>query len=653
MLNAHPFPLLFRPFELAGRRLRNRIVFPATLANYASGNAVTGRLIDYYAERARGGAGMIVTEGLSVHASSVPQPSVVTLFEPGNADGLQRLAAAVEREDCRLIGQLWHVGRQQLWNPVLSPVGVSPEPDAYSWTVPHVLDVDEIRALVEAFVSSARCLARAGFSGVELHGAHGYLITQFLSPWSNTRDDAYGGDRVRRLRFVREIIAGIRAECGNGFILGLKMPGNEGVAGGIDPVEAAGVVRLLAEAGGPDYLAFSQGNFSLSLEDHVPDLTFRPGPFLDIHKALKAHAGAIAVMALGRVLGPHEAEACLRDSGVDLVATGRALVSDAAWPDKAQRGRADEIRPCIFCNVCWGEIHAGKPMACIHNPHLAMSGEVAWAPAAAAQGKTVVVVGAGVAGLEAAWVAAARGHRVLLFGHSPEPGGKARLEAALPGRAEVAKVYDYQRGRAERHGVAFRLGQWATVEAIAAERPDAVILATGAAMRRPAGFAAESGGIDLRSYLSAPQIEEPTEGTAVLFDQDHAAATYAAADLLARRFARLVLITPRTQLARNVAYVSAIGVYRRLYGAGAEIVLASTLRWFEHGTLAYANAFTGRETRIDGVALLVWSTPRLAADGLAPALRRAGLAVTSVGDCRAPRTMLAAIHEGHAAGNAL
>ena len=229
---------LFTPFELAGRRLRNRIVFPAVLSNFARENRVTPRLVDYYAERAAGGAAMLVTEGLAIHASSVPQPNVATVFDAANFEGFQRLAAAVERHDCRLLGQLWHVGRQQLWSPVDAPVGVSALPDAYSWSVPHVMTPDEIGVIARAFVDAARTLQRAGFSGVELHGGHGYLITQFLSPWSNVRDDGYGGDVEGRTRFVREMIAGIRAECGAGFIVGLKMPGDERVPGGIDGDEA-------------------------------------------------------------------------------------------------------------------------------------------------------------------------------------------------------------------------------------------------------------------------------------------------------------------------------------------------------------------------------------------------------------------------------
>jgi len=644
---------LFTPFELAGRRLRNRIVFPAVLSNYARENRVTARLVDYYAERAAGGAAMLVTEGLSIHASSVPQPNVATVFDPANFDGFQRLAAAVEPHDCRLLGQLWHVGRQQLWSPVDAPVGVSALPDAYSWSVPHVMTPEEIGVVARAFIDGARTLQRAGFSGVELHGGHGYLITQFLSPWSNTRADEYGGDVDGRTRFVREIIAGIRAECGAGFILGLKMPGDERVPGGIDGDEAGRIAARLALAGGLDYVAFAQGNFSPSLEDHTPDMHYPPGPFMELQKRLRERARPIPVLALGRVLDAAHAERLLGEGVGDLIGMGRALIADAALPAKALAGQANATRPCIFCNVCWAEIHVGKPIACIHNPHLGTPGEAMWRPAPAARKRRVVVVGSGVAGLEAAWVAASRGHDVTLLG-AREAGGKARLESLLPGRAEVAKVYEFQLARAREAGVAFDSGASATAEQIVAFRPDAVVLATGSTMRRPSLSAESDAGTDAwRLVAGLGAAPGRRAGTAVLFDHDHGAGVYALADLLASVYDRLVLITPRTQLGRNVAYVGLLGVYRRLYRAKVEIVVAAVPKRFAAREVAHANAFTGEERTIEDVALFVYATPRLADDRLAAPLRARGLDVRLAGDAFAPRAMLAAVHEGHRIGNEL
>ena len=642
--------MLFTPFKLGRKRLKNRIVFPAVLSIYAQQNRVTDRLIDYYAARAFGGAAMLITEGLAIHPSSVPQPGIATVFDPANFEGFQRLAQAVERHDCRLVGQLWHVGRQALWNPVDAPVGVSSLPDAYSWSVPHVMNAEEIRGIVTAYVDAARTLQRAGFSGVELHGGHGYLITQFLSPWSNVRDDEYGGDLERRTRFVREIVEGIRAECGDDFIVGLKMSGDEGVKGGIDGDEAGRIAARLALAGGLDYLGFAQGNFSPSLEDHTPDMNYPAGPFLALQKRLRAHATPVAVLAFGRILDANHAEKVLADGVGDLIAMGRALVADAALPRKAEAGQSDQTRPCIFCNVCWAEIHAGKPIACIHNPQLGTADEATWAPAPAKSRRRVVIAGAGVAGLEAAWVAASRGHDVTLLG-SRVAGGKARLESLLPGRAEVAKVFDFQLARARAAGVRLEFGAPATPEAIAGFKPDVVVLATGSKMRAPALAADSDAGVDARDLVAGMSANRSKRsGTAVLFDQDHGAGVYALADLLAATYERLVLITPRTQIGRAIAYVNLIGVYRRLYKAHAEIIGASLPTRFAAGKLTWANAFTGEAQVVEDVALFTYATPRIASDELAAPLRAAGFDVRLIGDAFAPRAMLAAVHEGNRLG---
>ncbi len=649
---------LFSPLHLAGMPVKNRIVFPAVLPNFAQQYRVTDRMVTYYAERAIGGVGMIITEGMSVHPSTMPQPSVATIFDEANFSGLQRMAEAVERHDCRLVGQIWHVGRQQLWNPVDAPVGVSELPDAYSWSVPHVMTRDEIHAIRDAFIASAATLKRAGFSGAELHGGHGYLITQFLSPWSNTRGDEYGGDVAGRARFVSEIINGIRRACGDAFIIGLKMSGDERVPGGIDATVAAATIAHLANEAPPSYVGFAQGNFSPSLEDHTPDMHYAPGPFMALQKQLRGASGGIPVLAFGRVIDAAHAEKILADGVGDFIGMGRALVADAALPNKVRQGESDQIRPCIFCNACWGEIHAGKPIACIHNPELGIAGEATWKPAPVARSQHVVVVGTGVAGLEAAWIAAARGHRVTLLGGNTI-GGKARLEAQLPGRAEVAKVFEYQMHRARAAGVIHVSQRVSGTDEILARKPDAVVLATGSTMRRPPSLMTDSEpGVDARTFgasLVDSSVTDQTKraGTAVLFDFDHSAGTYALADLIAARYERLVIITPRTQLGRQVSYVGVLGIYRRLYTAGVEIELAALPTMVRAGMVTITNAFTGKERTIDGVAAFVYATPRRVNDELAAPLRAHGLPVHLVGDCFAPRAMLAAIHEGHRVGNTI
>lgn len=639
------FPTLFSPLQVGRRTLRNRIALPATLTNFGARHRVTERWIDFLAERAKGGAGMIITEVIAVDPTALAHGAIVTGYDPANDDGFRRASAAVEGAGACLVGQLWHPGRQQLWSPVYSPKGISDQPDAYSWTVPHVMSTEELRQVGDEYVAVAERLKRCGFGGVELHGAHGYLITQILSPWSNRRTDRYGGTLENRVRFVREVAAAIRQSCGADFVIGLKMPGDEGVAGGIDPAEAERITAALA--GVPDYFAYSQGNFTVSLENHVPDLHFRRGHFLDIHKRLRPAAAGTPVMALGRIATPAEAEAALAEGAGELVGLTRALIADADWPAKARAGQVDDIRPSTYDNFAWGEIHAGKPIVEVHNPQLGHKGESGWRAGPAAKRYRLVVIGAGPAGMQAARIAAEAGHEVTLFGASQHFGGKLRWEAALPGHAEYAQLIAWMQRRLQAARVKLELSHAASPADVLALEPDRVIVATGSHQRRPENFEGEG-----RCARDWP-LRASGAGTAVLFDMDHSAATYAVADALAQQYRQLVVLTPRTQLARNVNYCSAIGVHRRLYEANARIVLAAEPVRLSHGVLAWRNVFTGRSGEIPEVALFVWSTPRVADDAIAAPLRAAGVDTRLAGDCAAPRNLFCAIHEGEALALAL
>jgi 2,4-dienoyl-CoA reductase-like NADH-dependent reductase (Old Yellow Enzyme family)/thioredoxin reductase len=649
------YPTLFSPIEVGRNKIRNRVVLPATLTNFAQSNRITERWHNFLVERSRGGAGMIVSEIIAVDPEAIAHGGVVTGFDDSNDQGFRDVAGSVHDGGAVLVGQLWHPGRQQLWHPTKSPMGVSEQPDDLSWTVPHVMSTTEVERVARAYIEVAERLRHCGFAGVELHGAHGYLIGQFLSPRSNTRNDEYGGGVAGRSKFVREVANGIRRVCGDGFIVGLKMPGDEGVKGGIDVTEAERITGHLAETGDFDYFAYGQGNFSLSLENHVPDLYFRPGHFIDIPKRLRRAAAGVPVIALGRVGEPALAEKIVAEGYGDMVGMCRAQIADAAWARKAESGKADDIRPSVFDNWCWGEIHAGKGLAEHHNPYLGRAGEAGAEDnlTPATRPLAISVIGAGPAGLEAAWVAASRSHDVTVFGASETVGGKLRLESELPGRADMIKIVNYQRRMCERYGVRFELGGAVAAETVLSRKPDAVVLASGAGLRRPANLPAETHSVlDGVSFVKEHARSAAKQaGTAVLFDQDHGPAVYGLADLMAQRFERLYLLTSRTSIAQNVNYCSAIGVHRRLYTAGVEIITAHEVTDFSNGDLTCHNVFSGRKTVLSGIELVVYVTPRLANDDMAAAF--GDVPVYSVGDSQSPRNLLAAIHGGHILGNAL
>jgi 2,4-dienoyl-CoA reductase-like NADH-dependent reductase (Old Yellow Enzyme family) len=621
---------------------------------------VSDRLIQYCVNRARGGAALIVTEPLSM-ARHQDLPNRVRAWNDDAVNGLQRWAAAVEAEDCRLVAQILERGRGRNV-PGRNPdaIGASVLPDDLSWTVPRALGIAEIERLIDEFAQSSARLQRCGFSGVEISAAHGHMFNQFFSPHSNIRTDRYGGDVEGRTRLVAELVAAIRAACGTGFIVGLKLPGDDGVPGSVGPREAAEIAAQLTSKGNVDYVCFAQGSHARSLERHVPDGYTPRMPYLPLIRELRAAIPGVPVAALGRITDPAEAEGILARGDAELVALGRTLVTDPAWLLKAAANRAHEIRYCVSCNTCWDRITAQRlPIACDNNPRVAQADEVDWWPAPAKSRKRVIVVGAGIAGMEAAWVAAARGHEVTVFGRSTEVGGKARLRSLLPGGADLSSVYDYQFTAARKARARIELGVHAAASEIFGLKPDCVVLASGSCMIAPPWLPPEyaSSVPDLRAGMAELLRHRARQrGTAVVYDMDHTEGTYAAAELLHALFDRVVIITPRDSIAQSAPLVTRQGILRRLAEKRIQTVVLAEPRLgarFEDGIVEHVNVYNGDVGTIENVAFLSWSTPRAPEDVLAAPLRSAGIDVRLIGDCRSARGVLEATAEGHAAGNAI
>jgi 2,4-dienoyl-CoA reductase-like NADH-dependent reductase (Old Yellow Enzyme family)/thioredoxin reductase len=653
------YPHLLAPFALGSHTLRNRIAHASMTTRMSANRGVTDALVSYYANRARGGAALIVTEPVSA-ARFQMAPQKVRVWDAECESGLERWADAVEREDCRLLAQIQDPGRgrhERGRNP--DAVGASALPDDLSWTVPHVLSIADIERMVQDFAQSSRRLQRCGFSGVELSAAHGHLFHQFLSRWMNVREDRYGGDLAGRCRLLGELVSAIRGVCGTRFIVGIKLPGDDGIEDSIGTDEALLIARHLTAGGGVDYLCFAQGSHAASLDRHIPDLHGPRAPYVALTRSLKAAVPGVAVMALGLITDPAEADGILASGAADLIGLGRPLVTDPAWGLKASQGREADIRYCVSCNSCWAAITEHRSIACDNNPRVGFADEVDWWPAPALERKRVVVVGTGIAGMEAAWIAAARGHEVIAFGAGTAVGGKTRLLSALPGGEGLSSIYDYQTLAAKKAGVRLELGVRAASEDISSLQPDSVIVACGASMRWPRGFPGlwreEGLVLDLRACIA--QLEGFTAkqgGTAVLLDMDATEGTYAAAQLLKRLFDRVVIVTPRDRLAEDVPLINRLGILRRFAQQGIESMTLAQVDGgssLEEGVVRVRNVYTRALTDIEDVVLLTYATPRAPNLAEIEAFARVAPEIHVIGDCFAPGSTMAATAHGHRIGN--
>lgn len=652
---------LFSPYTLGGVPLRNRLAHASILTHFAREGRPTDKLLNYLGARAEGGAGMIVMEPLAM-LSRVPPSNRVHAYHDNALPELAKLAQAAEAHDTRLIGQIQDPGRgRHEVGRNDAAIGASALADDLSWTVPHALTAVEINALIDEWATSSRRLQQAGFSGVELSAGHGHLFHQFLSPNANQRQDEFGGDLEGRTRFVTQLIQGIRRVCGRPFIIGIKLPADDGVVGSIDLQEAEAIAKTLAACGELDYWTFAWGSHSNALWTHLPGAEGPRAPYLSAIKRLRGSAPEIPTGALAYITDPNEAETALTDGTADIVFLGRALITDPAWGEKARQGRESEIRYCVSCNTCWRATVEGGGVACDNNPAVALKGEAFWRPEKTSESRRVVVVGAGVAGLELAWVAAARGHSVAVLGGYDGMGGKARLHAGLPGGENLSSVYDYQYLAGQREGVQFIPNKRAALQDIEALEPDVVVLATGSTMLVPDfvpdDYASEGLIPDLRSLvaeLAHAQFKQP--GSLVLVDKDHTEMTYSAAEFLAERFEKVIIVTPRDRIASDCSLINRQKIYTKLYRQGVRIMSSSELHnldGLEQGIVSVSNIYNGETEQLQDVAAITYSNARTPNDQLVKPLEAAGYEVICVGDCFAPRSLLAATAQGFAVGSEL
>lgn len=652
------FPTLFSPIRIGPATSRNRIMRVATTSNLAEQNRVGARMLAFYRAAAEGGAGIVVSEAARVHPADAVTPAAIPLFDRGPIQGLRRLTEAVHKAGALFLFQLNHGGRQHLGRRVGTLLAPSDIACPRSGGVPHALTTREVEQMVEFFVTAAVHAMEAGADGVEVHGAQGHLIGQFVSPYTNRRDDRYGGSLENRLRFPSEILAGVRRRIGHRAVVGYRLAVEEFTEGGIDAAQAAEIAVRLARAGLCDYVSLSQGNFN-TIETHLPDRHWPQVTYREIQAEVKRAVGeSMVVVQSTRVQTPEQAEAILGAGEGDMIGLCRALIVDPEWPEKARSGRPEEIRRCIACNQCWDWISSAEPIGCSTNPLAGREHHFGRLRPAVTPGK-VLVVGGGPAGMEAARVAAERGHRVILYERERELGGRFLAASHFPTGGELRHLTMFQEGALRRAGIELRLGVEATLPMLLAETPHAVILATGAEPvvpdiatdgSVPAFATASVGDLARLSAMAARRV--------VLMDEDGYFWAAAVAEAMAARLApaggRLLVATRFFEPFRELPMVSRIATLRELDRAGADHRTSMAPARIERGALVLRHYLTGREERIEDVDALLWIGAARARNALFAGLRDAGIERTHlIGDAFAPRRVAVALVEAQTAARAV
>jgi 2,4-dienoyl-CoA reductase (NADPH2) len=670
-----PYRHLFSPLRVGPLTLANRVVFCAHLTNYAGDGLPTEQHAAYYARRAAGGAGLIITEEHSTHPADQPYEKLIQGYRPEVIPGYRRITGAVHAHGVPVLAQLNHNGGQSsgMYSrlPVQAP---SPVPDPLFREVPKPAEPDEIAEIVAGYARVARHCAEGGFDGVELQCSQSSIIRGFLSPAANQRTDRYGGSLGNRARLLLEVVAAVREAIGPGRALGVRLCGDEMIEGGITLGEAVEVARMASGTGAVDYISTTMGVATATLYLVVASMRAAPGHALHIPAAIRA-AVEIPVLGAGRITSPQEADQALADGQCDLVGVVRGQIADPDFAAKARAGQAAAIRTCLSCNQeCAGQVGRNRWLGCTANPHAGHESVPLPAPAPTTActappmhtgrrphgGRRVHVVGGGPGGLQAAVTAAERGHRVTLFEGADHTGGQTALAARMPGRAGFGALTRDLAAQARRAGVRVETSHLVDAEFLRAERPDAVVLATGSVPVRPPWAHGHPRVVDVREV--ADGSARPV-GTVVVLDELGFHPATSVAELLADRGCAVEVMTSAMVVGQDLGLTLDLELWtRKVHAQGVRQrtdVVVLDARENEAGrlelTLLHHPTGTQHRMACDWVACAVPPRP---ADELWHALRGASpdgapFELHRVGDCLAPRRAHAAVAEGERAGAAL
>lgn len=641
---------ILSPLNVGALELRNRIIFGAHPTNFAKQNLLSEQHAAYYRERAKGGAGMIVLEEQLVHPSDLPYEKAPFGYIDAAVSGYRLVSQAVRQYGTVVVAQLNHSGMQsegstsmrELWAP-------SAVPDVVSREVPKAMEEADIRAVIDGFAKTAAHTAEGGLDGVEINAAQFSLVRQFMSPLTNQRSDLYGGELTNRLRFCKEILQAVGKVLGKDKIIGLRLCGDEFAPwGGLSPEDAVAIAQELEQLNILDYITVAVGSlFSL----HLSWATYysEPGQAVEAAARIK-QAVKLPVFAEGRIHRPAYAARIIDEGRVDGVCMNRALICDPELPVKLQRNQDNRIMECLSCNQgCQVRRSMGKPLSCIINPLVGVEAkEEKYQEIRIASPKNVLVIGGGPAGIEAARIAAIRGHQVTLWESAPDLGGAMAASAYI---GEISRMLEGWKRELKLCGVKVFTGKKGNPEDILAAQPDTLIVATGS---KTVGAGIPVKGckqVSARGVMDGPVDSDKT----VLFWDvigDRLAAR--AAEKLLAGGNKIYFVTPDWFAGSRLADTMELSSWnQRLMSGPAEIFTISVLKEIDGDKAFIENKFSGKPLTLTGIDLFVFNCWPKPDDGLYLSLKDRVNEIYRVGDCLAPVGIGPAVRQGYLVGRTI
>ena len=650
-----PFRHLFQPLKLRHVTLKNRIVFGAHTANMSEAGLPGERHRAYYEERALGGAAMIVVEPVPVHRTAVLTRGNFKHSTDEIIPHFRKVTDAVHRHGTVICHQLYHVGQHgdfdNSYEPNWSPSGL---PSFHDSDGSHAMREAEIEEIVAGFVEAARRARESGFDGVELFAAYHALIDQFWTPFSNRREDGWGGSLENRCRFSSEIMRRIRKMAGDDFIIGLAVNMEPSVKASLSMEQLQEIIAWHDDRALMDYVTCGTGSY-FEFTGIIPNVFFADKLGVPYAEALKKVVKHARVQAESHIRTPENADYVIAAGQADMVSIVRGQIADPHLANKARDGRAGDIRPCLSCNqMCWGRRYRDYWISCLINPSAGR--EFEWGGdrfLPAHTPRKILVVGGGVAGLEAARVAAERGHQVTLIEASNRLGGQFHLAGLQPRRGQIGDFLDWYARQLEKLQVKVLLNTYFEPHDVEAFGADEVILATGS---QPGGDGFQRflphfdklPGVDRGNVWTAEEVmsRQARLGPRVIVLDEGANWKGGGTALhIAEAGHRVTVVTPAASVMMEMARTNAdVQLRQRLRQLGAVLITEAAIREW-HGDAADITVFGGKDMRIEADSLVL-STTNSADTALADALSATTVPYRMIGDAVAARTAVMAIYEG-------